>query len=154
MRVFIAEESTVATAAELAEEEDTILTAEQLIRGEETLPEETDHLIFVIYSEKGSVSPVMQYYLEHLLTKRDNTGITYCAAVCDYTRRPFLTLYIMESLLYNAGLALPYSVIIKDKAKIKDDLAHEEILVHGRILCSRFISRFLLRRGRRNYRGV
>lgn len=154
MRVFIAEESTVATAAELSEEEDSILSVKQLIKGEESLPEDTDHLIFVIRAERGSISPILQYYIEHVLSKRDNTSITYCAAVCEDTRHPFLVLYIMETLLYNAGLALPYSVMIKDKAKVKEELKEEEIVVHGRILCSRFISRFLLRRGRREYNGV
>lgn len=154
MRVFITEEGAEESARKLSSSDALILRAEELIRGVELLPEETEHLIFVVESWRGAITPVMQFYLERLLCERDNTSITYCAAVCTTTRRPYLTLYMMESLLYNAGLALPYSVILKDIKRVKAELEREEIEVQGRLPLSHFISRFLLRRGRREYKGV
>lgn len=154
MRVFITDKAEE-TAGKLMRSEDMLISVSELISGERTLPEDMDKVVFVFPAEHGCVTPALQHYLENGFAARDNTALEYVAGVCT-TQKKGLALYILESLLYGAGTALPYSVAISMKntvEKIRKDLDAEEIEVHGRIPLSRFISRFKLRANRRRYYG-
>lgn len=154
MRVFITDRAEE-TAGKLMNGEDVLIPVSELISGEKTLPEDMDKVVFVFPSEHGCITPALQHYLENGFAGRDNTALEYVAGICT-TSGPGLALYILESLLYNAGTALPYSKAISSKVSaemIRKELDAEEIEVHGRIPLSRFISRFKLRANRRRYYG-
>ena len=154
MRYFI-EDKGKDIALKLSNGEDSVLSVSALISGKEVLSEDAEEIIFVFPSENGNVTPSLQHYLETLFVSRDNTKLKYVAAVITNGKNG-LALYIMEVLLYNAGVALPYSVVLgrkKSLDEIKEDLNKEEIKIQGRVLLSHFISRFKLRANRRRYQN-
>ncbi len=148
MRVFITD-SEEDSARELMQEEDMLFTTAELLQGQKSIPEGTKTLVLVFAIEKGNTSIDMQKLLKTTLKERDNTALEYAAAVGITPKRDFLARYIVERLLYEAGIALPYSVVKKEGERlneVKADLEKEEIVVHGRLPLSRFISRFLIRK--------
>lgn len=148
MRVFITD-SKEDRARELMQEEDMLFTTGELLKGEKTIPEGTKTLVLVFAIEKGNTSMDMQRLLQTALKERDNTALEYVAAVGITAKKDFLARYIVERLLYEAGIALPYSIVKKEGEgldSVKADLGKEEILVHGRLPLSRFISRFMIRK--------
>ncbi len=147
MRVFITD-TKEKQAKQLMSADDILLTTSELLSGDKTIPEETKTLVFVFSIEKGNTTADMQQLLR-MLKERDNTSLGYVAAVGITAKGDFLARYIMERLLYEAGVALPYSIVKKETEEletVKADLEKEEIVVHGRLPLSRFISRFMMRK--------
>lgn len=154
MRVFIVD-GAEDIAESLISASDVLMDVRKLISEEEVLPEDTESIIFTFSPERGNIPPALQYYLENIFKERDNSTLGYVAGI-SASGSCGLSLYILERLLYNAGCALPYSVSVKGKhtlENIRKDINEDEILVHGRIPLSHFISRFKLRANRRRYYG-